>query len=127
MTDVRAELKAQMTKYILVDNALQEANARSLELRKEKKGTEEFLALLLQYPEVENINTLKNDAGDTIKVQRPGTWNKGWTLSKKELESMLNTYFDSSVQPNARECFDFIVEENKKSMISSDFSFSRPT
>lgn len=127
MTDVRSELKAQMTKYILVDNALREANARSLELRKEKKDTEDFLAILLEYPEVENINTLKNDAGDTIKVQRPGTWNKGWTLSKKELESMLNTYFESSVQPNARECFDFIVEENKKSMVSSDFSFSRPT
>lgn len=127
MTDVRAELKTQMAKYIVVDNALQEVNARANELRKERKSAEEFLAILLQYPEVENIGTLKNEAGDVIKVQRPGTWNKGWTLSKKELESMLKTYFESSVQPNAQECFDFIVEENKKTMVAKDFSFSRPT
>jgi len=127
MTDVRAELKTQMAKYIVVDNALQQVNAKAQELRKEKKSTEEFLAILLQYPEIQTINTLKNDAGDTIKVQRPGTWNKGWTLSKKELESMLNTYFDKDDEPNAQECFNFIVEENKKSMVSSDFSFSRPT
>ena len=125
MTDLRSDLKNQMAKYIAVDNALQVANARSFELRKEKKSAEESLAVLLQYPGVENINTLKNEAGDTIKVHRPGTWNKGWTLSKKDLESMLNTYFDSRVQPNAQECFDFIVGENKKSMVSSDFSFSR--
>ena len=125
MTDVRTQLKFHMAKYIVIDNALHQANVRAQELRKERKVAEDEMCQILQSSDLENINTLKNDEGCTLKIQRPGSWNKGWTLSKKELDGYLASYFMTTTNPTAKGCFDFIVEENKKTLVSTEFSISR--
>lgn len=123
MTDTRAELKTQMARYIVADNALQTANSVALDLRRDKKLIEAQMSDLLQNAEFANINALQNEAGDAIKIQRPGGWNKGWSLSKRELETYLDDYFARTSAPDAKECLGFIVESNKKT--ASEFSFTR--
>jgi hypothetical protein len=60
------------------------------------------------------------DDGSFIKVQRPETWNKPWSLSQKELKDLIGSY--SGPMDGL---FKYIVDRKKKEMVSKEFSFRR--
>jgi hypothetical protein len=72
------------------------------------------------------VDKLKiDDDGSCIKISRPDTYSKAWSLSKKELEILVQKYFQNANIPSSEGCFNFIVEQRKRSLISKDFEFSR--
>lgn len=120
------ELRRIMRNYRQLDNAIRELNKQATILREERKIKELELGDILRDPQYQSYNVLKvEDDGSTIKIQRPGTYCKPWTLSKKDLEENVTLYFAETSTPNAKECVEFIVEQQKQKLLSTDFSFTR--
>ena len=65
------------------------------------------------------------DDGSTIKIQKPETYSKPWNLSKKDLQSILGSYFASTSMPNAQSCYDYICNDRKAKLVATEFAFTR--
>ena len=90
-------LKSHIQSYRDIDSKLQELNTEVHRLRKDKNEVESSMASLLQNPEFESINMLQlKEDGSTIQIQRPNTWSKAWTLSKKDLHKYMREYFEKN-------------------------------
>lgn len=121
-----ASLKTHIQSYRDVDAKLQNLNKEVHTLRKEKNEIESGMVSLLQNPEFESINMLQlKEDGSTIQIQRPNTWSKAWTLSKKDLHTYLHEYFQKTPSPKPDECFEYITQEKTKTLVSNEFSFAR--
>ena len=107
------------------DDKLKELNKQVQKLREEKKLAEEEMAQILQrkpFSELENLD-LKDSI---VKIQRPETWSKPWSLSKRDLETIINAYFHGvGSRAEGPACFEYIVETRKRDLISKEFSFTR--
>ena len=114
--------------YRELDDQLKELNSQVFKLREARKQKELELADFLKSPEYSSITKLEiKDDGSYIKIQKPEAWTKPWSLSAKELGTLLNTYFAAAARPTAEECYKFIVSERKKTMIAREFAFTRIT
>jgi hypothetical protein len=122
MTD---QLKQAVQKYCQADNELRILNTQVYEKREIRRQFETEIAGLVSLPAFSDITKLKLDDNSYIRVQRPHTYSKGWSLSKKELEVLLQSYFQSSRNPSADECCKFIVEQRKQASVGKDFEFTR--
>jgi hypothetical protein len=119
-------LKSHIQSYRDIDSKLQELNTEVYKLRKDKNEVESSMASLLQNPEFESINMLQlKEDGSTIQIQRPNTWSKAWTLSKKDLHKYMREYFEKTPKPNPDECYQYITQEKSKTLVSNEFSFTR--
>jgi hypothetical protein len=119
-------LKSHLQSYRKLDEDLKELNAKSLEVRRERKQIESEMSIILQKPEFQQYDKLEiKEDGSLIRIQRPGTWTKGWSMSKHELMDALNLYFKIDKDANAEDCYDFLVEHQKPKMISNEFAFER--
>lgn len=119
-------LKSHLQSYRKLDEDLKELNAKSLEVRRERKQIESEMSIILQKPEFQHYDKLEiKEDGSLIRIQRPGTWTKGWSMSKHELMDALNLYFKIDKDANAEDCYDFLVEHQKPKMISNEFAFER--
>ena len=119
-------LKSHLQSYRKLDEDLKELNAKSLEVRRERKQIESEMSIILQKPEFQQYDKLEiKEDGSLIRIQRPGTWTKGWSMSKHELMDALNLYFKVDKDANAEDCYDFLVEHQKPKMISNEFAFER--
>ena len=119
-------LKSHLQSYRKLDEELKELNAKSLEVRRERKQIESEMSIILQKPEFQQYDKLEiKEDGSLIRIQRPGTWTKGWSMSKHELMDALNLYFKVDKDANAEDCYDFLVEHQKPKMVSNEFAFER--
>jgi len=128
METAKAELKARLQVYRTLDDQLREKNKEIYELREKRKLVEFEMADYLKSPYFSNVGVLQieNDSS-YIRVQRPGTYSKGWSLSKRDLQNYIDHYFENA-GPNANrtDCFDFIVRQQKANAVeTTDFKFVR--
>jgi hypothetical protein len=76
---------------------------------------------ILRRANFQNLHKLEiQDDGSYIKIQRPETWSKPWSLSQKELKDLLSTYTGP-----ISDLFRWIVERKKQDMVSKEFAFKR--
>ena len=119
------DLKRCVKQYRDVDNELRILNKTVYEKRESRKIVEMEMADLIKLPQFEGIDKLKIDDGSCIKIQRPEQYSKAWSLSKKDLEGLLKTYFDSTKTPSNTGCLEFILEQRKRSLVAKEFEFAR--
>jgi len=120
------DLKRCVKQYRDLDNEIRELNKEVHSKREDRKIVEMELADLIKLPQFDGIDKLKfDDDNSSIKISRPGTYNKPWSLSKKELESLLKVYFTGDNPLNAASCFKFILEERQKALVGKEYDFTR--
>ena len=125
-TELLTNLKVCIKEYCDVDNELTSLNKKVYEKREDKRCITMRLTDIIKNPQFSNIDKLRIDGdGSSIKIARPGTYNKAWSLSKKELDSLLRMYFATTSLPSADECINFIVEERSKMLVGQEFDFTR--
>ena len=125
MSTLIQNLKSYLQSYRTLDDEIQELNKKVHSLRTERKDVELKMADILKNPELQQIEKLNLvEDGSVVKIQRPG-WNKAWSISKKELKILLDSYFHTTNSPDPDECFGFIVESMNDKLISTEFSFTR--
>ena len=126
MEDAIRDLKTCIVKFRAVDDDIRIMNKMIYEKRDARKILELEMADIIKTPAFDSFKSLKiEDDGSVIKIQRPQDYSKPWSLSKKELQTLLDAYFASGHSPNAKDCFDFICADRKKKLVASEFSFTR--
>uniref|UniRef100_A0A6C0AIH9 Uncharacterized protein n=1 Tax=viral metagenome TaxID=1070528 RepID=A0A6C0AIH9_9ZZZZ len=108
-------------KFRTLDDELKVANTRIHKLREDKKFVESEMSDILKRTAFQGINKLEiQDDGSFIKVQRPETWNKPWSLSQKELKDLIASYSGP-----LDGLFKWIVDRKKTEMVAKEFAFRR--
>ena len=126
MQDQVSKLRQLTSDYRAYDNELRELNTRVYDLREARKGVEILMVDILKQDAFKEYNKLKiEDDGSIIKIQRPQTWNKPWSISQKELKTLLEAYFDSTTNSNSTDCYNYILSTKKASLIADEFAISR--
>lgn len=112
--------------YRACDEKLKELNKQAYILRQDRKFVENEMSDILSRSHFQGFSKLEiQDDGSYIKIQRPGSWKKPWSMSPRDLQGRLNEYFKQTSSPTAEECFKFIVDTKKKDLISTEFAFTR--
>lgn len=125
-TEAINDLKRCVKQYRDVDNELRLLNKQVYDKRETRKIVEMEMCDLIKLPQFTSVDKLKiDDDGSCIKIQRPETYAKAWSLSKKELESLVGSYFQSTNSYSASSCVNFIVEQRKRALVGKEFEFSR--
>jgi len=118
------QLKQAMYAYNALDDRLSEVNRTAIDLRTQRKELETMLTHILTQPEFQGIDKLQSKEDNSyIRIGRPDTWTKPWSLSKKELETMLSQYFQRTNAPSAEDCFKYICDSQRKP--GKEFVFER--
>ena len=121
-----SDLKRCVKQYREIDNEIRELNKEVYSKREDRKIIEMEMSDLVKLPQFSGIDKLKiDDDNSTIKIARPGTYSKPWSLSKKELDHLLVEYFRSTNTPNAEDCSKFVTEERRKMLVGKEFDFTR--
>jgi hypothetical protein len=121
-----SKLRRLTADYRTYDNEIRSLNSQVYELREARKGVEVLMVDILKKDEFKDYNKLKiEEDGSTIKVQRPQTWTKAWSLSQKELKGLLEVYFEAHNLGNSDNCFAYILQEKKAALVSDDFAITR--
>jgi hypothetical protein len=108
-------------KFRALDDELKVVNTRVHKLREDKKFVESEMSDILKRTAFQGINKLEiQDDGSFIKVQRPETWNKPWSLSQKELKDLISSYSGP-----LDGLFKHIVDRKKTDMVAKEFAFRR--
>ena len=127
METAKAELKERLRVYRSLDDQIREINKTVYDLREKRKMVELEMADYLKSPHFSNVGVLQieNDSS-YIRVQRPGTYLKPWSLSKRDLQNYIDHYFENAGQrANRKDCFEFIVQQQKANAVETDFKFVR--
>jgi hypothetical protein len=120
--DQRDLVKA-VRKYRSLDDELKDLNSKVYKLRENKKFVENEMSDILRRSNFQTLNKLEiQDDGSYIKIQRPDTWSKPWSLSQKELKDLIGSY--SGPMDGL---FKWIVDHKKQDMVAKEFSFKRIT
>lgn len=120
------DLKRCVQQYRNLDDELRTLNKEVYEKRESRKMLEVEMSDIIKQPGFNNVDRLKiDDDGSLIRIRRPETYAKPWSLSKKELETLVGQYFQNAGTPSANGCLDFILEERKKALVSKEFEFIR--
>lgn len=120
------DLKRCVKQYRDIDNEVRLLNKQVYDKRESRKIVEMEMSDLIKLPQFGTVDKLKiDDDGSCIRIQRPETYAKPWSLSKKELDTLLKSYFSSAMNPNADDCSTFIVEQRKRMLIGKEFEFTR--
>jgi hypothetical protein len=120
--DQRDLVKA-VRKYRNLDDELKDLNSKVYKLRENKKFVENEMSDILRRSNFQTLNKLEiQDDGSYIKIQRPDTWSKPWSLSQKELKDLIGSYSGP-----IDGLFKWIVDHKKQDMVAKEFSFKRIT
>ena len=126
MQDTANQLRELTKDYRKYDDELRALNSRVYELREVRKNVEVLMIDILKKDEFKTFNKLKiNEDGSTIKIQRPQTWTKPWNISQKDLRGLIDAYFESAINPNPTDCYNFILAQKKSSLIADEFCITR--
>lgn len=120
------DLKNCIRRYRDTDNQISILNKNVYALREKRKIIEIEMGDILKMPQFSNYEKLGlEDDGSSIKIQRPNTWSKPWNLSKKDLTESVTSYFETTASPNAKDCVEFILQQQKSKLVSTEFNFTR--
>lgn len=125
MEQAKQELKTSVRRFRDLDDEIRVVNKRVFELREKRKITEMEIADYLKSPMFSAHTVMELEDGSRIKIQRPQTWSKGWSLSKKDLAVHIANYFANTRSPNAEECFKYIAQQEKEHSVSNEFKLTR--
>ena len=126
MSEAINDLKRCVKQYRDIDNEIRVINRTIYDKRESRRIIEMEMCDLIKLPQFDNVDKLKiDDDGSCIKIQRPDTYAKAWSLSKKDLETLIGGYFQSTNTPKPAECLSYIIEQRKKSLVGKEFEFSR--
>jgi hypothetical protein len=127
-TEAINDLKRCVKQYRDVDNEIRVLNKTVYEKREARRIVQLEMADLARLPQFVAVDKLKiDDDGSYIRIQRPETYAKPWSLSKKELSDLHVAYFASTTTPTAEGCSAFIIENRKRGLIGKEFEFTRIT
>jgi len=115
------ELKTCIRKYTEVDDKIRQKNAEVHEMRLVRTTIESELTQIIKKPEFATVEKINLPDG-YIRIAKEST--KPWSLSKKELQSYLQTYFQLKI-PNCEDCFKYIVDSHSNKQASSEISITR--
>lgn len=124
-TEAINDLKRCVKQYRDVDDEIRVLNKTVHEKRESRKIVEMEMCDLIKLPQFNSVDKLKIDDGSCIKIQRPETYSKAWNLSKKDLETLVGGYFQSTPSPTAEECVSYIVGQRKRALVGKEFEFTR--
>ena len=119
------ELLAAIRKYRELDDSIKKINKGLTDLRDERGEVEQKMGEILMRPEFATFHKMELSDQSYIRVQRPGEWNKPWSLSKKELQILLSEFFGSAHPKTAEECFKYIAEQRAKALVGTEPHFVR--
>jgi hypothetical protein len=120
------ELIKCVRKFRNLDDQAKDLNSKLYKIREDRKIVELEMSDILKSAQYATINKLElNDDNSIIRIKRPDTWTKPWSLSTKELKNSLDEFWASGKPKNADECFKYIVDKRKMALIATDFSFTR--
>lgn len=126
MTEAITDLKRCIKQYRDVDNDIRILNKMVHEKRETRKIVELELVDLVKLPQFASYEKLKiEDDGSTIRIQKPESYSKPWSLSKKDLQTLLDSYFQSRTNASSKECYDFICADRKTKLVADEYSFTR--
>lgn len=124
--DPITQLKQSIREYRDVDNELRDLNSVVSEKRDYRKEIETKIVDLIKLPQFQGYDKLKiDDDGSVIRIKKPETYLKSWSISQRELKDLLEKYFMTNSHVNAQSCFEFLVEERKKGLIANEYSLER--
>lgn len=127
MDTSKAELKDRLKAYRDLDNQIREVNKVVYDLREKRKIVEYEMVDILKDPQFSNIGMLRleND-NSTVRIQRPGTYSKPWSMSKRDLQNYIDHYFENAGPgANRRDCFEFIVQQQKLNAVETEYKITR--
>jgi hypothetical protein len=116
-------LKPVLSRYLDVTKKLSEVNAQAKELREHRQEVEMDLTAAynearIKEPLPDKIDLHKSKMQFVVK--KPGEWKKGWTLSKKQLES----YLKEILPEHGEDVFKEIVRRHEPTLVvQDDYSF----
>lgn len=116
-------LKPVLSRYLDVSKKLTEVNAQAKELREHRQEVEMDLTAAynearIKEPLPDKIDLHKSKMQFVVK--KPGEWKKGWTLSKKQLES----YLKEILPEHGEDVFKEIVRRHEPTLVvQDDYSF----
>jgi phage pi2 protein 07 len=120
------DLKRSLLEYREIDNEIRDLNKELFQKREIRKNVETSITKILTQPAFQEYKKIQlEDDGSLFRIQRPNDWQKPWTLSQKELKTLLDTYFKGGLPKNAEECHKYICEQRKEALISTEFGFTR--
>lgn len=115
-------LKPILSRYLDVTKRLTEVNAQAKELRENRQEVEMDLAAAYNESRIKEPLPDKIDLHKSkmmFMVKKPGEWKKGWTLSKKQLES----YLKEVLPEHGEDVFREIVRRHEPTLVVNDYSF----
>jgi hypothetical protein len=113
------DLKPVLSKYIQTTKKLAELNSDISEIRDRKRTLELDLAAVYASHTLPDKIELK-ESKMTFAVKRPNQWKKGWTLSKKTLETYLRDILGATEGASVMK---EIVRRHEPTLIEDDFGF----
>ena len=87
------DLTSLIRKYRDLDNSIKKVNKGLTDMRDERAELEKEMATILSKPENTGFHKMDLNYDSYIRIQRPGEWNKPWSLSKKDLHILLSDFF----------------------------------
>lgn len=115
-------LKPILSRYLDISKQLTEVNAQAKELREHRQEVEMDLAAAYNEARIKEPLPDKIDLHKSkmmFMVKKPGEWKKGWTLSKKQLES----YLKEILPEHGEDVFREIVRRHEPTLVVDDYSF----
>jgi hypothetical protein len=116
-------LKPILSRYLDVTKKLTEVNAQAKELREHRQEVEMDLSAAYNEARIKEPLPDKIDLHKSkmmFMVKKPGEWKKGWTLSKKQLES----YLKEILPEHGEDVFKEIVRRHEPTLVvQDDYSF----
>lgn len=116
-------LKPILSRYLDVSKKLTEINAQAKELRENRQEVEMDLSAAYNEARIKEPLPDKIDLHKSkmqFLVKKPGEWKKGWTLSKKQLES----YLKDILPEHGEDVFKEIVRRHEPTLVvQDDYSF----
>jgi hypothetical protein len=116
-------LKPVLSRYLDVTKKLTEVNAQAKELREHRQEVEMDLTAAYNEARIKEPLPDKIDLHKSkmqFLVKKPGEWKKGWTLSKKQLES----YLKEILPEHGEDVFKEIVRRHEPTLVvQDDYSF----
>ena len=115
-------LKPILSRYLDISKQLTDVNAQAKELREHRQEVEMDLAAAYNEARIKEPLPDKIDLHKSkmmFMVKKPGEWKKGWTLSKKQLES----YLKEILPEHGEDVFREIVRRHEPTLVVDDYSF----
>lgn len=127
MEELKTGLKNCLMQYRDLDDQVRQVNKVVYDLREKRKIVEMEMTDILKQPQMAQVGVLKleND-NSVIKIQRPGTYSKAWSLSKRDLHTYMEYYFkQAGNRATFEDCFKFIIDQQRENAVETDFKFTR--